>query len=153
MIKTNIFSIAVLSTTLLVSGISADTNGANSAKTEKAAPIVGDTVVGVATVNSDNTIDTAVADVITSGYRASKLLYSSVYNQFGEKIGTINDIVISPEKKVTVAIVTVGDFLGVPQKFVALPAMLFTTNNRNQLVLPNTAKSDLMSLPAFTYTW
>ena len=91
--------------------------------------------------------------MVTSGYRASKLLHSNVYNQSGEKIGTINDIIISPEKKVTVAIVTVGDFLGIPKKFVALPAMLFTTNYKNQLVLPNTEKKDLMSLPAFTYSW
>jgi len=39
MIKTNIFSIAVLSTTLLVSGISADKNGSHSVKIEKVAPI------------------------------------------------------------------------------------------------------------------
>jgi len=47
----------------------------------------------------------------------------------------------------------VGNFLGIPKKFVALPAMLLATNDKNKLVLPNTEKKDLMSLPAFTYSW
>jgi sporulation protein YlmC with PRC-barrel domain len=43
---------------------------------------------------------------------ACTLLDAAVYNDKGEKIGSIDDIIVSPKRTVSHAIVGVGGFLG-----------------------------------------
>jgi sporulation protein YlmC with PRC-barrel domain len=104
------------------------------------APVVGGTL---AAVNVDI--------VATTGYRATKLLGSDVYNGQGEKIGRLDDFIVGSDEKVSVAVVAVGGFLGMGARMVAVPATNFETNDNGQLVLPGATEEKLKALPAFQY--
>jgi sporulation protein YlmC with PRC-barrel domain len=99
-------------------------------------PVVGGTLTSV-----------NVDIVATTGYRASKLLKSDIYNDEGEKIGRLDDFIVGSEEKVSVAIVAVGGFLGM----VAVPAVLFENDSQGQVVLPGATLDRLKALPAFQY--
>jgi sporulation protein YlmC with PRC-barrel domain len=105
-----------------------------------ATPVVGGAVIGI-----------SVATLTTTGYRASKLLGSTVYNESGDNIGSIDDFIIGGENEVSFAIISVGGFLGMGDRLVAVPAKLFTSNKEHQVVLPKASKQDLEALPAFQY--
>lgn len=107
---------------------------------EKSAPIVGGAIMAV-----------DVEIVATTGYRASKLLLRPVYNKKGDKIGTLDEIIIGSDQKVSVGIVSVGGFIGVGSRHVAVPASLFERNEQGQTVLPDATKDVLTALPEFRY--
>jgi len=56
-----------------------------------------------------------------SGFRASKLAGTSVYNRDKDKIGTIDDLILSPSDHSAFAILSVGGFLGMGKHYVAVP--------------------------------
>lgn len=107
---------------------------------QSTAPVVGGAIMAV-----------NVDVVATSGYRASKLLGKPVYNNQGEKIGTLDEIIIASDQMVSVGIVSVGGFLGVGSRNVAVPALLFELNEDGQTVLPEATKDVLKALPEFLY--
>ena len=109
-------------------------------KSKDSAPVVGSIITAV-----------DVKRVATSGYRASKLLGSEIYNHKGEKIGKIDDFIVGSEEEVSVAIVAVGGFLGMGKRMVAVPAELFESNAQGQVVLPGATRDRLKALPAFQY--
>src|SRR5262245_10077123 len=51
----------------------------------------------------------------------NQLLGKPVYNDVGDKIGVIEDIIVTPERSVSVAIIGVGGFLGLAGHNVAIP--------------------------------
>ena len=137
--------VTAITTTLLSQALYAETKETvKTVKTEVAeeikAPIVGGSVIGI-----------SVATLSTTGYRASKLLKSNVYNQDGEKIGSIDDFIVGGENEVSFAIISVGGFLGMGDRLVAIPAKLFTSNKEHKVVLAKASKEDLEALPAFQY--
>lgn len=105
------------------------------------APVVGRAVLGVTV---------AEAELVAKGHRASKLLKSEVYNDSGDKIGEIDDLVISSDGKVSVAIVEVSRFLGLKRHRVAIPVQQFTALYP-KVVLPGATKQALQALPKFEY--
>ena len=122
---------------LLTSGAFADENKTEATETT---PVVGGTV-----------IDISVTEILATGYRASKLIGSDIYNKDGDKIGTIDDFILGSDKSVSFAVISVGGFLGMGARHIAVPATLFERNEKGQLVLPNAKKEDLMALPEFKY--
>jgi len=54
-------------------------------------------------------------------FRASKLVGSNVYNQGGQTIGSVDDLLIGSDGKISQAVVSVGGFLGIGGKLVAVP--------------------------------
>jgi sporulation protein YlmC with PRC-barrel domain len=89
--------------------------------------------------------------VATTGYRASKLLNSEIYNDQGEKIGRLGDFIVGSNAEVSIAIIAVGGFLGVGARMVAVPATLLESNDQGQMVLPGATRDRLKALPAFCY--
>src|SRR5580765_18175 len=69
------------------------------------------------------TAKTVTVDVtkINNGYRASKIIGSNVVNSSNEKIGTVDDLLVGRDDSVFYAIVSVGGFLGMGEKLVAVP--------------------------------
>jgi hypothetical protein len=90
-----------------------------------------------------------VTDVST-GYRSSKVVGASVVNEADEKIGTIDDLIVSRTDRVVYAIVSVGGFLGVGEKLVAVPFEGFQLAT-DKTVLPGASKDTLKNMPQFTY--
>lgn len=88
---------------------------------------------------------------VALGQRASKLVGAAVVNNNDERIGTIDDLVVSPEDKVTYAIISVGGFLGVGSKLVAVPFDALRMVKEERLMLPGATKDALRNLPEFKY--
>ena len=103
-------------------------------------PVVGGSVLAV-----------NVDVVATTGYRASKLLGSNIFNDQGEKIGVLEDFIIGSDAKISVAIIGVGGCLGMGARKVAVPATVFESNDQGQTVVPGATKEALEALPAFRY--
>jgi sporulation protein YlmC with PRC-barrel domain len=54
-------------------------------------------------------------------WRSSKLVGATVYNDSGQSIGTVDDLLVGDDGKISQAVVSVGGFLGIGSKLVALP--------------------------------
>jgi sporulation protein YlmC with PRC-barrel domain len=104
-------------------------------------PVAGTVPLGVAV---------AKAELVAKGWRARKLLNEPVYNDKNEKIGKIEDFVISPDGKVSLAILEIGGFLGLGEHRVAIPVEQFE-QIYPRLVLPGADKNALKKLPEFHY--
>ena len=98
-------------------------------------------------------IQLVVVDVheVAEGYRASKLIGSSVVNDQNEKIGTIEDIIIG-KNKVLFAVLQVGGFLHIGGRMVAVPFQsLVLEDNGTKIKLPGATQEALKKLPEFKY--
>jgi sporulation protein YlmC with PRC-barrel domain len=107
------------------------------------------------TQRSGSTGDVAIVRVdvarVALGQRASKIVGATVVNSNNDSIGKIDDLVVNPQDKVTYAIVSVGGFLGVGNKLVAVPFDQLRTVKEERLMLPGATKDALKSLPEFKY--
>lgn len=61
------------------------------------------------------------SSAMQKGWRASKLVGLSVYNNANESVGSINDILTDKNGKITAVVIGVGGFLGVGEHLVAVP--------------------------------
>ncbi|SDB95125.1 PRC-barrel domain-containing protein [Paraburkholderia lycopersici] len=84
-----------------------------------------------------------------TGFRASKLVGSDVYDNSGSKIGAIDDIVLESPDEGAFAILSVGGFLGMGKHFVAVPFNDLRITSR-QIVL-QADKAQLKAMPEFNY--
>jgi sporulation protein YlmC with PRC-barrel domain len=102
---------------------------------------------------SQAAVQLMVVDVaaVGKGYRASKLIGSSVVNDKDEKIGTLDDLIVDPQQ-VLFAVLQVGGFLGVGGHLVAVPyKSLVLDHPGGKVELPGASKDELKKLPEFRY--
>jgi osmotically-inducible protein OsmY/sporulation protein YlmC with PRC-barrel domain len=99
----------------------------------------------------ENHITVEVMRTITVGHRASKLLGAPVYNEHEERVGTIDDLIISPDRALSSAILSVGGFLGLGRRLVAIPVEELRVE-QGRLILPGATKEALKEFPEFQYT-
>jgi sporulation protein YlmC with PRC-barrel domain len=86
------------------------------------------------------------------GMRASRLVGSNVYSENNESIGEIEELIVSPQGGAAMAVVSVGGFLGIGAKRVAVPFPELRYNTeRNRWVLPGATKESLQQRPSFAY--
>jgi sporulation protein YlmC with PRC-barrel domain len=123
------------------SGSSSSGSGSSSGATRDA-PVAGGVPLGISVE------ETAL---VLKGWRASKLIGAPVYNDQNQRIGKIEDMIVSPDGKISAAVIDVGGFLGIGKHRVAIPAEQFTDISAKKLVLPNATKETLKSLPEFRY--
>jgi hypothetical protein len=89
---------------------------------------------------------TALAD----GYRVSKIIGAPVVNDNHDTIGKIDDLLVARQDRVLYAVLSVGGFLGVGSKLVAVPYQSLQISDKD-LVLPGGSKDALKALPEFKY--
>jgi hypothetical protein len=98
------------------------------------------------------TVELVKVDVQTlaAGYRASKVIGSSVVNDANETIGKIDDFLVSSDGKRPYAVLSIGGFLGMGTHLVVVPydSLKFTDN---KVMLPGGTKEGLKMLPEFKY--
>jgi PRC-barrel domain len=87
---------------------------------------------------------------LADGFRSSKLVGAPVVNDANESIGKIDDLLVGRSDKVLYAVLSVGGFLGVGSKLVAVPYASLQISAKN-VVLPGGNKDQLKSLPEFKY--
>ena len=88
---------------------------------------------------------------LATGYRTSKVVGSTVVNESNETVGTIDDLIVTPNEKVPFAVLSVGGFLGMGTKYVVVPYSALEVR-ANRMVLPGATKETLKSLPEFNYS-
>ena len=92
------------------------------------------------------------AKPLAEAYRASKLIGASVVNDKSEKIGSIDDLIVTPADRVLFAVISVGGFLGINGRLVAVPYSSLTVDEKGgKVTLPGATKDALTKLPAFHY--
>ena len=127
--------VTIFSSFALVSVIAA------TAYAQDKAPVAGLVPLGVAVVETE---------AVATGWRASKLMHADVYNDSNQKIGKIDDFIVSPDGKLSVAVVDVGGFLGLAAHRVAIPVEQFG-KVAPKVVLKGATKEALKALPEFKY--
>ena len=104
--------------------------------------VVGSTKLGVANVE--------LRDVTTGWSTKRQVLGKNVFNDNGETIGKIDDIIVAPDKAVSYAIIGAGGFLGVGRHDVAIPVGQLKENG-GKFILPGGSKDAIKALPEFEY--
>jgi sporulation protein YlmC with PRC-barrel domain len=106
------------------------------------AQVAGSTTLGVAVTEMKE---------ITSGWSAKKqILEQTVYNEKKEKVGTIDDIIIAPNKAVSYAIVGAGGFAGLGKHDVVIPVNQLKEEG-GKFILPGLTKEAIKAMPKFEY--
>ena len=83
--------------------------------------------VSDAQVAGTTTVSVRVTELqeVAKGWSVKRsILGQPVYNDKDEQVGSIDDIIISPDKAVSYAIVNAGGFLGLTKHDVAIPSRL-----------------------------
>jgi sporulation protein YlmC with PRC-barrel domain len=100
---------------------------------------------------TQQTVQLAKIDVVkaSTGYRASKVIGASIVNDTNETVGKVDDVILGDDKTAYV-VLSVGGFLGVGNKLVALPYEAIRKTDE-KLIMPGATKDALKSLPEFKY--
>jgi hypothetical protein len=91
------------------------------------------------------------AELAASGMRASKVVGATVHNGERESIGSIDDLIITADERVPVAVLSVGGFLGIGAKLVAVPFERLQIDREGNVTLPGATRDSLRDLPEFKY--
>jgi sporulation protein YlmC with PRC-barrel domain len=88
---------------------------------------------------------------VAKGWSAKKqIMGKDVYNDQNEKVGVINDLIITPDKAVSYAIVGTGGFLGMAEHDVAIRINQLKTVE-GKITLPGATKDAVKAIPTFQY--
>jgi sporulation protein YlmC with PRC-barrel domain len=114
---------------------------------------VGPVRSATAQVAGETTLGVTVEELklVVLGWSVKKdMLGKDVYNDKKEDIGDVSDVIVSPKKEISWAILSVGGFLGIARKLVAIPMdQLALTNGK--FVLKDATKQALKDMPEFKY--
>jgi sporulation protein YlmC with PRC-barrel domain len=89
-------------------------------------------------------------------FRTTKLIGMAVYNDQQQKIGAIDDLLVKEGNHIVMAVVSVGGFLGLGSKLVAIPyeQLHLDINDQDKagkMTLSGATKDTLNAMPTFTY--
>jgi hypothetical protein len=107
----------------------------------------------LAQVAGSTTLGVSVEELkmVAVGWSAKKkILGKAVYNDKNEKIGSVDDLIVAPDKSLSYAIIGVGGFLGMGKHDVAIPVSQFK-EDKGRITLPGATKDALKAVPKFVY--
>jgi ribosomal 30S subunit maturation factor RimM len=86
-------------------------------------------------------------------FRTSQLVGSKVYNTANENIGSIEDIILKPDGTMDEVVLSVGGFLGIGDKYVAMPfnALKVSRDGSSVKVTTDGTKDSLKALPDYKF--
>jgi sporulation protein YlmC with PRC-barrel domain len=113
-----------------------------TAPTISHAQVAGSTLVGVSV--------TEMRDVSKGWSAKRQILGQPVFNDKDDRVGSIDDIIIAPDKAVSYAIINAGGFLGLTKHDVAVSVSQLKLVD-NKLVLAGATKEALRASPPFEY--
>jgi len=81
---------------------------------------------------------------------ASSVIGDKVYNHAEERLGTIKDIMLDlGGGKIEYVVIEIGGFLGIGEKYFAIPYQLLKIDPSNERFVLNQNKETLMNAPGF----
>lgn len=104
--------------------------------------VVGSTQLGVAYAE--------LRDVTTGWSVTRQVLGKTVYNDKGEAIGKVDDIIVASDKAVSYAIIGAGGFLGLGRHDVAIPVSQLKETDQ-KFILAGATKDAIKAMPQFEY--
>jgi sporulation protein YlmC with PRC-barrel domain len=104
--------------------------------------IVGSTTLGVTYAE--------LRDVTTGWSTKRQVLGKKVFNDNGDTVGNIDDIIVAPDKAVSYAIIGAGGFLGMGRHDVAIPVSQLKEAG-GKFILPGGSKDAIKAMPEFEY--
>jgi sporulation protein YlmC with PRC-barrel domain len=115
-----------------------------NALAQQQAPVAG-TTTGAIAVTADELL------IVAKGWSAQKqIVGKDVYNDKNEKVGVVDDLIITPDKAVSYAIIGTGGFLGMAKHDVAIRVNHFKLVE-GKITLPGATKEAVKAMPAFEY--
>src|SRR5438045_9033194 len=95
---------------------------------------------GAGAQGTPQTVELVKVDVqkLAAGYRASKVIGSSVVDDASETIGTIDDLLVSRDGKQPCAVLSIGGFLGMGTRLVVVPYDLLKFANKTVILAGGT---------------
>jgi sporulation protein YlmC with PRC-barrel domain len=106
------------------------------------AQVAGTTLLGVSVAE--------MRDVALGWSVKRTILGQPVYNDKNERVGSVDDLIVTPDKALSYAIVNVGGFLGLAKHDVAIPVSQLKLVDK-KLDLPGATKEALKASPEFQY--
>ena len=110
---------------------------------------------GAARAQVAGTTTTAIAvaqlQEVAMGWSAKKQIIGHVvYNDAGDKVGKIDDLIVAPDSSVSFAIVGAGGFVGLRRHHVAIPVTQLSQRD-GEFLLPGATKEAIKAMPTFDY--
>jgi sporulation protein YlmC with PRC-barrel domain len=99
------------------------------------------------------TVDASIIEStrIAMGWSVKKtLMGKTVYNDAGQRVGNVEDLIISPDRNVSYVIVGAGGFVGIGRHDVAIPVTQIQ-DKAGKLVMSGATEDMIKSMPEFTY--
>ena len=93
---------------------------------------------------------TELRDVAVGWSAKKQIIGSPVFNDLNERIGSIDDVIVTPDKSVSYAIINAGGFLSVARHDVAVPVSQLKLVG-DKLVLAGATRDALKASPPFEY--
>jgi PRC-barrel domain len=87
---------------------------------------------------------------LSTGYRMSKIVGGTVRNDANERIGTVDDLLVTRDDRVPFAVLSVGGFLGIGKHLVIVPSDMLQIGD-DGIMLPGATKDALKAMPEFRY--
>jgi sporulation protein YlmC with PRC-barrel domain len=89
-------------------------------------------------------------NIVSKANKASDLIGMDVRNQQNEKLGDIKDLVVDlPSGKISYAVLSVGGFLGIGDKLIAVPTRAFAVAPTQDALVLNADKAKIQNAPSF----
>lgn len=115
---------------------------------ERAGNAVGDAARSV----TPSTAPAAVAHDVRPSSRASKIIGANIYNEEGQSIGEVEDLIVRRDGAAPVAVVSVGGFLGIGARLVAVPLNeLRYAESDSRWMLRGATKESLQARPVVSF--
>jgi hypothetical protein len=128
---------------LMLTGVAILTGIALMTATIIQAQVAGSTVIGVSA---------AELREVAQGWSVKRqVLGQPVSNDKDERIGTIDDIIVAPDKSVSYAIINAGGFLNLAKHDVAVPVSQLK-QDQGKFVLAGATRDALKASPPFEYS-
>lgn len=89
---------------------------------------------------------------LATGYRSTKVVGSTVYNEAKEEIGKVDDLIVTSKDSVPYAVLSVGGFLGMGTHNIVVPASALDVVD-GRMMLRGASKDSLKALPNYAYTY
>ena len=88
---------------------------------------------------------------VAKGWSAkNQIMGKDVYNDKSENVGVVDDLIITPDKALTYAIIGTGGFLGMDKHDVVIPLNQFKMKE-GKITLPGATKDVVKAMPTFQY--